>query len=145
MNANLRIIQIDVVQTQHIFSLVSVPPPLSSETSWTTETSSSYKCPSSKVNTNKHFIATTNALISKSRGNESSIAGASIAGIIAVTIVILVVCLLKRRRFNCLQAEHRQENRHHVTNNTTYNDLVVTNQRQVNNDTTLSYNKQAKL
>lgn len=73
--------------------------PLSSETLWTTETSSMYKSPSSKVNTINHFLATTNAQSLKSKGNESTIAGASVAGILAMTLIALVdVFFFKRRR-----------------------------------------------
>lgn len=50
--------------------------PLFSETLWTTKTSSTYKSPSSKVNTINQLFATTNAQSSKSRENESAIDGA---------------------------------------------------------------------
>lgn len=50
--------------------------PSFSETLWTTKTSSTYKSPSSKVNTINHLFATSNAQSSKSRENESAIAGA---------------------------------------------------------------------
>lgn len=73
----------------------------------------------------------------------ATIAGASIAGILALTFVVfLILCLLQRRNFQCLQVE-QQANRHHRSNDTTYDDLVVTSQRQDESHvyTTLTYNK----
>lgn len=104
-----------------------------------------YKRFFTKKNTISHSIAATNAHSLKSRRKKATIAGASIAGILALTIaVLLVVCLLKRRRFQRLQAE-QQTNPQHVTNNTTYDDLVVTSQMQEGSHTytTLLYNNQA--
>lgn len=80
----------------------------------------------------------------KSRVNKAAIAGASIAGILALTFVaFIVVVMLKRQRLHCLQAEQQQQqaNRHHGPNNTTYDDLVVTSQRQGDSHiyTTLTY------
>lgn len=79
-------------------------PPLTRETSWTSETFS-YKIASTRDNTASYFIATTKARFLKSVGNKATIAGASIAGIIAlIFVVFLVVFLFRRRRFQCLHA-----------------------------------------
>lgn len=81
----------------------------------------------------------------KSRVNKAAIAGASIAGILALTFVaFIVVVMLKRQRLHCLQAEQQQQqaNRHHGPNNTTYDDLVVTSQRHIY--TTLTYDNEGK-
>lgn len=84
----------------------------------------------------------------KSRVNKAAIAGASIAGILALTFVVfLVVVMLKRQRLHCLQAEQQQQaNRHHGPNNTIYDDLVVTSQRQYDSHiyTTLTYDNKGK-
>ena len=126
-------------------TIITLQPSVASETSWTSKTTFSYKGLSTKDNTISHSIATTNAHSLKSRSNKATIAGASIAEILALSIVVLlVVCLLKRRRFQRLQAE-QQTNPQHVTNNTTYDDLVVTSQMQEGSHTytILSYNNQA--
>lgn len=124
---------------------ITLQPSVASETSWTSKTTFLYKSFFTKENTIRHSIAATNAHSLKSRINKATIAGASIAGILALSIaVLLVVCLLKRRRFQRLQAE-QQTNQQHVTNNTTYDDLVVTSQMQEGSHTytTLLYNNQA--
>lgn len=72
----------------------------------------------------------------KSVGNKATIAGASIAGIIAlIFVVFLVVFLFRRRRFQCLQENQQHANRVHVSNNTTYDGLVFTSERQDDNHT----------
>lgn len=120
--------------------------PVTSKTSWTSKTTFSYTGLFTKDNTTSHsMIVITEANSLKSKRNEATLAGASIAGILALTFVILlVVCLLKRRKFQRFQAE-QQTNRQHEMNNTTYDDLVVTNQTQddSNTYTTLSYDNQA--
>lgn len=90
---------------------------------------------------------TINAPSLKSNVNKTTIAGACIERIVALTCVgFLVACLLKRRRLHCLQAKQQQANRHHGSNNANYDDLVVTSQRQDDSHTytTLTYDKQAK-
>lgn len=104
-------------------------------------------CIKVKDNTTSNSIATTYAHSSKSMRNKATIiiAGTSIAGVLALTfIVLLVLCLLKSRRFQRLQAEQKTCP-HHVTNNTIYDNLVVTSQRHddYHTYTTLSYDKQA--
>lgn len=124
--------------------------PFTSETSWTSKTISLYKILSTKDNTTGHYNATTYAHSSKSMRNKATIiiAGASIAGILAFTsIVLFVVCLLKSRRFQRLLAEQKTCP-HHVTNNTTYDNLVVTSQRQTITILTLLFhttNKQTRV
>lgn len=121
------------------------PPPFSSETSWKTKTTSSYKSLSSRGITS-HFNITTYTP-PPSIGNLATIVGASTAGIIALTFVVFfILCLLKRRKFQCLQVE-QQANHHHGSNDSTYSDLVATSTRQVDSHiyTTLPYNKQVIL
>lgn len=111
-------------------------PPLTHETSWTSEKTFSYKIASTRDNTTSYFIATTKARFFKSVGNKATIAGASIAGIIAlIFVVFLVVFLFRRRRFQCLQENQQHANRVHVSNNTTYDGLVFTSERQDDNHT----------
>lgn len=101
---------------EYIKSTKTTPKPqITSEKSWTRRTTFSYKSVFTKDNTTSHSIATTYAhFFLKSRRNKATIAGASIAGILALTFfVLLVVCLLKRRRFQRLQAE-QQTNQHHL-------------------------------
>lgn len=62
------------------------PPPFSSKTSWKTKTTTSYKSPSSRGITS-HFNITTYTP-PPSIGNLATIAGASTAGIIALTFVV---------------------------------------------------------
>lgn len=111
-------------------------PPLTRETSWTSEKTFSYKIASTRDNTTSYFIATTKARFLKSVGNKATIAGARIAGIIAlIFVVFLVVFLFRRRRFQCLQENQQHANRVHVSNNTTYDGLVFTSERQDDNHT----------
>lgn len=91
------------------------------------------------------MIVITEANSLKSKRNEATLAGARIAGILALIFaILLIVCLFKRGKFQLFQAE-QQANRQHEMNNTTYDDLVVTNQTQddSNTYTTLSYDNQA--
>lgn len=142
--------QMNIPSTEFINSTKNTAqPPLhvTREISWTSETTFSYKIASTRRNTTSYINATTKARSLKSVGNKATIAGASIAGIIALTFgVFLVVFLFKRRRFQWLQENQQHASRVHVSNNTTYDDLDVTSQRQDDNHTytTLSYDKQAK-
>lgn len=114
------------------------------ETSWTTRKTSSQKNLSTRGNTKSHFNITAKNPSSKLKGREATIAGASIAGIIAFTfVVLLVVYVIKRRRRPCLRAKQQANPDSETTNNTTYDDLVVTSQKQddSNTYTTLSYDK----
>lgn len=122
-------------------------PPLTRETSLTSETTFFYKSASTRGNATSYFITTTHEHSSKAVGNKATTAGASIAGIIAlIFVVFLVVFLFRRRRFQWLQENQQHASRVHVSNNNTYDDLVVPSQRQNDNHTytTLSYDKQAK-
>lgn len=114
------------------------------ETSWTTRKTSSQKNLSTRGNTKSHFNITAKNPSSKLKGREATIAGASIAGIIAFTfVVLLVVYVIKRRRLPCLRAKQQANPDSETTNNTTYDDLVVTSQKQddSNTYTTLSFDK----
>lgn len=111
---------------------------LTRETSWTTRTTFSQKNLSTRGNTKSHFNITAKNPSSKLKGREATIVGACVAGIIAFTFVVfLVVYLIKR------QAKQQANPDSETTNNTTYDDLVVTSQRQddSNTYTTLSYDK----
>lgn len=115
-------------------------PLLTRERLWTTK-----RFLSIRGSTTSHIIITTNAASYTSWSDKAKIDGAIIAGILALLfIVLLVVYLLKKGRFQCLQKKQQQTNQHPVTNNTTYEDLVVTSQTQHDNHTytTLSYDKQ---
>lgn len=131
---------------EYIKSTKNIPrTPVTSKSTWTSKTTFSYTGLFTKDNTTSHSIVITEANSLKSMRNEATLAGASIAGILASTFVILlVVCLLKRRKFQRFQAE-QQAHRQQEMNNTTYDDLVVTNQTQddSNTYTTLSYDNQA--
>lgn len=97
-------------------------------TTWTAKTISSYESLPTRGNTVNYFNFTINAPSLTSKVNETTIAGVSIAGILSLPFVVFLVCLLKRRRFHCLQAEQQEAVRHHGSNKTTYDDLVVTSQ-----------------
>lgn len=132
---------------QYIISTENIAnPPLTHEISQATETFS-YMSLSTRGDITSYVKYTVNVPSLKSNVNETTIAGACIAGIVAFTFVgFLVACLLKRRRLHCLQAKQQQANRHHGSNNANYDDIVVTSQRQDDNHTytTLTYDKQAK-
>lgn len=121
-------------------------PPLTRERLWTTKPLLSSESPSIRRSTTSHIIITTNAPSYTSGGEKATIAGAIIAGILALLfIVLLVLYLLKKGRFQCFQKKQQQTNQHPVTNNTTYEDLVVTSQTQHDSHTytTLPYDNQA--
>lgn len=62
--------------------------------------------PPTRGDTTSSVNVTINAPSLKSNVNEATIAGACIAGIVALTFgIFLVLCLLKRRRLHCLRAK----------------------------------------
>lgn len=78
----------------------------------------------------------------------TTIAGACIAGIVAViSVVILVFCFIKRRKLHCLQSEQQQAKRPNMFDNSTYNDLTVTNQRHngTHTNTSSEYDNQESI
>lgn len=66
----------------------------------------------------------------RSEGNTGTIVGVSIAGVaVLIFVVFLTICLLKRNKLQCMQSNQQQAKRGKVFHNTTYDDLVVTNNR----------------
>lgn len=66
----------------------------------------------------------------RSEGNTGTIVGVSIAGVaVLIFVVFLTICLLKRNKLQCMQSNQQQAKRAKVFHNTTYDDLVVTNNR----------------
>lgn len=67
----------------------------------------------------------------KSEEYTAAIVGTSIAGVIAmIFVVFLIICLLKRRRFQCMQSKQHQSKSSNVFKNTTNENLVESNQKQ---------------
>lgn len=76
-------------------------------------------------------IATSISLSPKSEGLTAAIIGTSIAGVVLLSVIFLIIRLLqRRRRFQCRQSNQQQAKKAKVFHNTTYDDLVVTNQMQ---------------
>lgn len=62
--------------------------------------------------------------------NAGTIVGISIAGVaVIISVVFLTICLRKRNKLQCMQSNQQQAKRAKVFFNTTYDDLVVTNNR----------------
>lgn len=66
----------------------------------------------------------------RSSENMGTIVGVSIAGVaVLIFVVFLTIYLLKRNKLQCMQSNQQQAKRAKVFHNTTYDDLVVTNNR----------------
>lgn len=106
------------------------PPSLTRETSRTTATISLTSLTTSDAS--KLTIATSISPFPESEGYTAAKVGAGIAGVVLLFVVFLIICFLKRCRFQCIQSNQQQAKRDKVFNNTTYDDSVVksTNKKQ---------------
>lgn len=71
-------------------------------------------------------IITTSLAASSKEGNKATIVGSSI---VLISVVFITICLFKRRNLLCIQSKQQQAKSGEVFNNTTYDDLVVRNQK----------------
>lgn len=117
-------------------------PPVTHQTPWTTKTYSFNKPSSFSVTSLKtssiegtspfvvNTISPSLSMPSKTEGNTAAVVGACIAGIAAlISFGVFLICVLKRGTLQCEQSK-QQAKIGKVFNNTTYDDLVVTNQKQ---------------
>lgn len=75
-------------------------------------------------------VPPSSSLFFKSESNTGTIVGASIAGLaVLISVVFLTICLLKRRKFQCMQSNQQQAKGDKVFHNTTYDDVAVENQK----------------
>eukprot|EP00105_Crassostrea_gigas_P006211 XP_011420066.1 PREDICTED: uncharacterized protein LOC105322863 [Crassostrea gigas] len=122
---------------------------------WTANTSLSKKSFTFSVTTLKTSfsnttsrIITTSLAASSKEENKATIVGSSIAGVVVlISVVFIAICLFKRRNLLCIQSKQQQAKSGKVFNNTTYDDLVVTNQKPDVNyaNTTLEYANQGSI
>lgn len=109
----------------------TVPLQLTTETSRPTTTFSVTSLTTMFIATPNSTIATSISSSPKSEGLTAAIIGTSIAGVVLLSVIFLIICLLqRRRRFQCRQSNQQQAKKAKVFHNTTYDDLVVTNQMQ---------------
>lgn len=125
----------------------TVTPPLAHEISLTTRTTSSSTIPFIPVSVsvtslNMSIIDYTGPIISTSTSpppsqsstsgeNAETVVGASIAGVVVfIYVVFLLIFLLKRRMWQCVQSKQHKAKSVIVFENTTYDDLVETNQKE---------------
>ncbi|XP_052707442.1 uncharacterized protein LOC128182740 [Crassostrea angulata] len=105
-------------------------PPFTREISRTTATISPTSMTTSISGALNPTIATSISPSPESEKNTAAVVGASIAGVVSLIFVaFLVLCLLKRRHTQCKQSSQQVKSAK-VFHNTTYDDLVVTNQKQ---------------
>lgn len=101
---------------------------------------------SSSISSSSHIDSTPSTKLEGT--SPTTIAGACIAGIVAaISVVILVFCFIKRRKLHCLQSEQQQAKRPNMFDNSTYNDLTVTNQRHngTHTNTSSEYDNQESI
>eukprot|EP00105_Crassostrea_gigas_P023406 XP_011443223.2 PREDICTED: uncharacterized protein LOC105339400 [Crassostrea gigas] len=101
---------------------------------------------SSSISRSSHIDSTPSTKLEGT--SPTTIAGACIAGIVAaISVVILVFCFIKRRKLHCLQSEQQQAKRPNMFDNSTYNDLTVTNQRHngTHTNTSSEYDNQESI